>query len=83
MASDVVTASQSDEEHTLIGIPSGSATNEEGVSGSFRVLWLEEASGSTKVPAPATTAASASSDEADSSESTPFLPTRALTLIAN
>ena len=32
VASGVVTASQSDEERTLTGIPSGSATNEEAVS---------------------------------------------------
>ena len=79
MASDVVTASQSDEERTLINTPSGSATNKEGVSGSFRVLWLEEASGSAEVPAPATAAASVSSDEADSLESTPGSPAHALT----
>ena len=66
VASGVVTASQSDEERTLTGTPSGSATNEEGASGSIGVPWSEEASGSAEVPAPATTAASASSDEANS-----------------
>ena len=71
IASDVVTASQSDEERTLTGTPSGSATNEEGTSSSLGVSWSEEASGSAEVPAPATTAAAASSDEADSSDSTP------------
>ena len=35
VASGVVTASQSDEERTLTGTPSGSATNEEGASGSL------------------------------------------------
>ena len=35
MASGVVTASQSDEERTLTGTPSGSATNEDGASCSF------------------------------------------------
>ena len=47
VASGVVTASQSDEERTLTGTPSGSATNEEGVSGSLGVSWSEEALGST------------------------------------
>ena len=37
VVSGVVTASQSDEERTLTGTPSGSATNEEGASGSFGV----------------------------------------------
>ena len=40
MASGVVTASQSDEERTLTGTPSGSATNEEGASGSLGVFLL-------------------------------------------
>ena len=79
VASDVVTASQSDEERTLTGTPSGSATNEEGASGSLGVSWSEEASGSAEVPAPATAAASASSDEADSSESTSGSPAQAPT----
>ena len=70
VASRVVIASQSDEERTLTGTPSRSATNEEAVSGSLGVSWSEEASGSAKVPAPATAAVSATSDEADSSEST-------------
>ena len=74
VVSGVVTASQSDEERTLIGTPSGSATNEEGVSGSLGVYWSEEASGSAEVPAPTTAAASASSDEADSSDSTSGAP---------
>ena len=68
VASDVVTASQSDEERTLTGTPSGSAINEEGASGSLGASWSEEASGSAEVPARATAAASASSDEADSSD---------------
>ena len=66
VASGVVTASQSDEEPTLTGTPSGSATNEEGVSGSLGVSWSEEASSSVEVLAPPTAAATASSDEADS-----------------
>ena len=70
VASGVVTASQFDEERTLTGTPSGLATNEEGASGSLGVLWSEEASGSAEVPAPTTAAASASSDEADNSQST-------------
>ena len=37
VASGIVTASQSDEERTLTGTPSGSATNEEGASGSLGV----------------------------------------------
>ena len=57
VASGVVTASQSDEERTLTGTPSGSATNEEGASGSLGVSWSEEVSDATEVPAPATAAA--------------------------
>ena len=74
VASGVVTAFKSDEERTLTGTPSGSATNEEGTSSSLGVSWSEEASGSAEVPAPATVAASTSSDEADSSDSTPGAP---------
>ena len=74
MAYGVVTASKSDEERTLTGTPSGSTTNEEGASGSLGVSWSEEASGSTEVNAPATAAASASSDEADSSDSISGVP---------
>ena len=70
VVSGVVTTSQSDEERTLTGTPSGLATNEEGASGSLGISWSEEASGTAEVPAPATAAASASSDEADSSDST-------------
>ncbi|XP_069152820.1 uncharacterized protein [Solanum lycopersicum] len=70
VASGVVTASQSYEERILTGTPSGLATNEEGASGSLGVSWSEEAFGSAEVPAPATAAVSASSDEADSSAST-------------
>ena len=83
MASGVVTASQSDEERTLTDTPSGSATHEEGVSSSLGVSWLEEAYGSDEVLAPANTAQSASSDQADSSESTPASSIRALTLVAD
>ncbi len=74
VATGVVTASQSDEERTLTGTPSGSATSEEGACGSLGVSWSEEYSGSAEVPAPATAAASASSDEADSSDSTSGAP---------
>ena len=70
VASSIVTASLSDEERTLTGTPSESATNEEGASGSLGVSWSEEAFDSAEVPAPATAAALASSDEAGSSEST-------------
>ena len=70
MTPSVVTAYQSDEERTLTGTPSRSATNEEGASGFLRVSWSEEASGSAEVPAPATAAMSNSSDEADSSKYT-------------
>ena len=80
MASGIVTASHSDEERTLTGTPSGSATNEEGASGSLGISWSEEASGSAEVPVPATAAASASSDEADSSESTSGSPAQFPTL---
>ena len=77
VASGVVTASQSDEDRTLIGTPSRTATNEEGASGSLGLSWSEEASGSAEVPTPTTAAASASSDEADSSESTSGSPAQA------
>ena len=79
VASGVVTASQSDEERTMTGTPSGSATNEEGTSGSLGASWSEEASGSAEVSAPATAAASTSSYEVGSSESKPGLPARVLT----
>ena len=79
VASNVVTASQFDEDRTMTVTPSGSATHEEGASSSLGVSWSEEASGSAEVPTPATAAQYASSDEADSSESTPGSPTRALT----
>ena len=74
VVSGVVTALQSDEERTLTGTPSGSATNEEGASFSLGVSWSEEASGSAEVPTPATAATSALSDEADSSEPTSGSP---------
>ena len=79
VASGVVTASQSDEERTLTGTPSRSATNEKGASGSFGVSWSKEASGYVEVPAPVTAAASALSDEADSSDSTSSAPAQVLT----
>ena len=77
VASSVVIASQSDEERTLTGTPSRSARNEKGVPGSLGVSWSEEASGSAEVPAPAIAAASASYDEADSSEFTQGSPAHA------
>ena len=83
VASGVVTASQSYEERTLTGTPSGSATNEERVSGSLGVSWSEKASGSAEVPAPATAVASGSSDEADSLESSHGSPARALTPVTD
>ena len=83
VASGVVTTSQFYEDRTLTGTPFGSATHEEGVSGSLGASWSEENSGSAEVPAPATGAQSASSDDADSSEFTPGSSTRALTLVAD
>ena len=59
---------------TLTGTPSGLATNEEGAFGSLGVSWSEEASGSAEVPTPATAAAVASFDEADSSDYTSSAP---------
>ena len=44
VASGIVSASQSDEERTLTGTPSGSATNKEEASGSLGLSWSEEAS---------------------------------------
>ena len=64
--SGIVTVSHSDEESTLTVTPSRLATHEEGASGSLGVSWSKEASGYAEVSAPATAAASASSDEADS-----------------
>ncbi|TMW98758.1 hypothetical protein EJD97_003517 [Solanum chilense] len=49
VASSVFTASQSDEERTLTGTSSGSATNEEGASGSLEVSWSEEAYASAEI----------------------------------
>ena len=72
--SGVVTTFQSDEERTVTGTPSGSATHEEGASGSLGVSWSEEASDSAEVSSPANVAASASSNEADSSDSTSGSP---------
>ena len=65
VASGVVTTSKFDEERTLTGKPSGSATIEKGASGSLGVSWSEEASDSAEVYAPATAAASTSSNEDD------------------
>ena len=83
VSSDVVTTSQSYVECTLTGTPSGSATHEEGASGCVGVSLSEEASGSAEVLAPATSTQYASSDEADSPDSTPGSPTGALTLVAD
>ena len=83
MVSGVVIAAQSNEELTLTGTPSVSATNEVGASVSFGVSWSEETSISAEVPAPVTAAASASSDKAGSLESTPGSPARALTSVTN
>nr|XP_010324809.1 uncharacterized protein LOC104648697 [Solanum lycopersicum] len=83
VASSVITTSQSDEERTLTDIPSGSATNEKRASGSLGVSWSEEASGSAEVTAPANTAASAFSDDADSSDSTLGSPAHSLTPATN
>ena len=83
VASGVVTASQFDEERTLTGTPSWSATNEEGASVSLGVSWSEEASGSAEVPTPATAAQSASSDEADNFASTPSSLSCSLTPVAD
>lgn len=82
VASGVVIASQSDEKRTLAGTPSRSATNEEVASVSLGVSWTEEAYESDDVPAPTTAAASTSSDEADSSESTPGSPAHSLTQVS-
>ena len=79
MAFGVVIASYSSEESTLTSTLSGSATHEEVESGSLGVSWSEEASGSAEVTAPPTAVVSASSDEADSSESTPGSPAHAFT----
>ena len=67
VASGVIIASQSNEEHTLTDTPSRSAYNEEGASSCLGVSWSEEASGSAEVLAPVTAAQSALPDEADTS----------------
>ena len=66
VASGIFIVSQSDEKCTLTGTSFGSTTNEEGLSGSLRFFWSEEASDSAEVPTPATAAVSASSDEVES-----------------
>ena len=83
VTSGLVTTFQSDEERTLTDTPSRSTTHGEGASGSLGVSWLEEASRSAEVLAAATAAQSISSDEADSLQSTPGSPTRALTPVAD
>ena len=83
VASNVVTDSQSDEECTLIDTPSGSATQEEGVSGSLGVLWSEKISGSADISAAATATQSYSSDEGDSHDSTPRPPIGVPTPVAD
>ena len=83
LASGVVTASQSDEELTLTDTPSGSATYEEQASGSLGVSWYVKAFKSIEVPAPSTSAQFASSDEADSHDSTSGSPIGALTPVAD
>ena len=52
------------------------------MSGSLDVLWSEEASGSEEVPTPTTAAKPTSSDEAESSDSTPGSPNDAITPVA-
>ena len=83
VAFGVVTTAQSDEERTVTGIPSGSATQVEGVSGSLGVFLSEEASRSTELPAPATAAMFASFDEADSPVSNLGSPIGALTPVSD
>ena len=83
VASSVLTTAQSDEERTLTSTHFGSAPHEEGAFGSLGVSWLDEAFGSAEVPASATSAQSTSSDGADCPDSTPGLPTGALTFVAN
>ena len=83
VASSVVTASQFDEERTLVGTPSWYVTHEERVSGTLGVLWSKEASKSAQIPVPATAAPSASSDEAETPSSTTGSLTGALTPLAD
>ena len=83
VAFSVVTTSQSDEERTLTGTPSGSATHEEEASGSLGVSWLEEASGSAEIPASTASASSASYDDVDNYDFTPDFLTGALTPITD
>ena len=82
VASNVVTASQPDEERTLVGIPFGCASGSEGVSGSEKACDAESThstgsndtttltSSSEGATVPDALANPASSDEAESSEST-------------
>lgn len=71
VVSDVVTASQSDEKRILTGTSSGSATGSEGASGFEEAFGSEEASISHGPNISATPVDYASSDEADSADSTP------------
>ncbi|TMW83857.1 hypothetical protein EJD97_000592 [Solanum chilense] len=83
VASGIVTASKFDEECKLTGTPSGSAIHEQRASGLLGVSWSEEASGSAKVPSPATATQSVLPDEADTSECALDSPTRSLTPVAD
>ena len=76
-------ASLSNEERTLTDRTSRSARHEEGASIFLGVSWSEEASGSAKVPATATFAHHASSDEADNFDSTLSSPTSTFTLVVD
>ena len=67
----------------MTSIPSGLAPNEERAFRYLGVSWSQEASGFAEVPAPTTAAQSALSNEAESLESTPVSPTRALTLVSD
>ena len=71
MASGVVTASQSNEERTLIGTSSGSAAGSEGASYSEEDFGYEGASGSHGDTIPAALVHFGLSNEADSADSTP------------
>ena len=83
VAPGVVTASQSEDEHILTGMPSGSTTHSSDASGSKEVSGSEGFSGSEEASAQATTSKSSSCYEANSADCTQATLTRVPTLVSD